>query len=243
VKTLLEFCWGLTLYLSNNDNEHKLANIVNDKIFENLDEDGIEFSRDLKIVFCKALRSIAFVRDAHLRFLNYNAKDLERNKQYWDQIGQLLSFSKDALPLQIISFLGFGSLGNATSFLSNSLNQSISSPTMPTLFLTNFILYGIVGIIVVTVGSRIVGYFYVGSQQKKIENKQKDYYHKNLKKETTESLFYLYQDIKRLFEQHNLKDDDMFKWPDKYIKEFIYNNILPPDNILWYPAQRTPEYQ
>lgn len=44
-------------------------------------------------------------------------------------------------------------------------------------------------------------------------------------KETTDSLIYLYQDIERLFKQHNLKDDEIFNQSPDDIKEFINKNI------------------
>jgi hypothetical protein len=97
-------------------------------------------------------------------------------------------------------------------------------------------------IIVATVGARIVGYYYVRSLEKKLEINREIIIKTNLK-ETTDSLFYLYQDIERLFKHHNLKDDEIFNQSPDDIKEFINKNILPPDDISWYPAQRAPEYQ
>jgi hypothetical protein len=68
--------------------------------------------------------------------------------------------------------------------------------------LTRVLLYGIVRIIVATVGARIVGYHYVRSLEKKLEINTEIIIKTNLK-ETTDSLFYLYQDIEGLFKQHN----------------------------------------
>ena len=69
-------------------------------IFDNLDKYDDEFSRNLKIILSKALRTTAFTRDAHVRYLTTNAQDLVKKKEYWDQFSQLASFSKEGLPLQ-----------------------------------------------------------------------------------------------------------------------------------------------
>jgi hypothetical protein len=107
IKTILEYYWGLTLHLSYDKKQNQLGQMLNKNTLLILDSHNAEFSRDLKMTLSKTIRSIAFVRDAHVKYMNYKFQDLGRHKRVLDRVSQLLSFKESGLSLQIITFFIF----------------------------------------------------------------------------------------------------------------------------------------
>jgi hypothetical protein len=295
------------------EKQNKLGEDFSKAIFENLDKYDDEFSRNLKMILSKALRTIAFTRDAHVRYLTVNAKDLANKKEYWDQFSQLASFSKEGLPLQVLSFFGFGSLGDATGFIKDLLNSTpivtnVTHPISPqslangshglsnnvtvalnkiahtlgnatqssvnfthglsnnvtvalnkiahvvnathpstattttsssTTFFTNFVIYGVAGLVAAIVILRIASYLYLRWQENKYKIKQENYYKDEFKEDMAQSLFYFFIDLRALFWQHygNNYSEDIITWSDEQVKSFISINILPPDDLQWAVQQ------
>jgi hypothetical protein len=65
------------------------------------------------------------------------------------------------------------------------------------------------GLVIVTISLIVlyfVGYQYFKGQEDTIRNEQKDYYRYEYKKQMTETLFRLYQDLEKVFKQYNLKE-------------------------------------
>lgn len=180
--------------------------------------------------------------------LNSNAKDLTDKKQFWDDMTQLASFSKEGLPMQVLSFLGAGSLAELYKLLSptsplNPITQSmqnIPSNFFATLSLSNFLLAGAIGVVVVTAVLRVIGNIYLNNQKGRIQKVQVNYYNDQFKGQMRDSLFNFYNDIKELvktyfpnYEKSRMYKNDIMEWSDDQVKELIYNKILPPNNLNW----------
>jgi hypothetical protein len=117
VKSMVEFCWAMTFNLSHVVQQNDLGKIFNTEFFKMLENSNAKFSNDFTLRLAQNLRTMAFTRDAHVRLLNSNAKDLAEKRKFWADITQLASFSKEGLPMQIISFLGAGSFAQLYKLL------------------------------------------------------------------------------------------------------------------------------
>ena len=92
-----------------------------------------------------------------------------------------------------------------------------------------FVFFGILGVIAVTVGFRIITHFYLsGWKENKIKAKQNEYWVNNYIKDMANILCCLYKDITRLLyseEKSLVRDND--------VREWIKNEILPIAKIDW----------
>jgi hypothetical protein len=230
VKNLVQLCWGLTLNLSHIEQQNKIGQTLTEQIIKLLGEDvDKSFLRNLTMTLAQAQRTIAFARDAHVRYLEANAKDLADKKTFWNDVTQLASFSKEGLPVQILSFLGVGSFG--------ALQNMVKIGDTGLNFSTSFIMFGVLGIMAVYGALKVVGHFYVKSKEKTILKKQNRYYTHNFKRDMTSCLFNFYKDVRELVKIYYADCypaiNEFDGQTDGQIKSYIYNYMLPSSNINW----------
>ena len=248
VKSVVKLCWGMTLNLSHIKQQNEIGSELNKQLFsllgENIDK---AFLRNLIMVLSQSLRTIAFSRDAHVRHLNEKALSLTEKEIFWNELTQLASFSKEGLPVQILAFLGGGSAGvlnfisqlinpRASEAISNATHALQPSSSLEPIFITNFILYGVIGVIVATFVLKAIGWFYIRRQKKKVEKGQNDYYKDRFINDMIESLYNFYVDIKDLTDKYypSYPDINEFKGQtEDQIKSYIRHKILPSDKIEW----------
>jgi hypothetical protein len=170
------------------------------------------------------------------------------------------------------TFLGFGSLGDATGYLKdllkptplvtnvthglsnnatlglNKIAHALNATQLPTIttttssstsYFTNFIIYGVAGLVAAIVALRVISYIYLGFKEKRYKLSQEKYYKEEFKEDMAKSLFYFFLDLKDLFNRHyeNNYDEDILTWNYNQVKSFILHNILPPDDLQWAVQQ------
>lgn len=122
VRSMVKLCWGLTLNLSHFEQQNKIGADLKERIFGLLDYSiDKSFLRNLTMILAQTLRTMAFTRDAHVRMVDDQARILKEKEKFWRDITQMASFSKEGLPIQVLSFLGLGSFG----VIGNSLGSWI----------------------------------------------------------------------------------------------------------------------
>jgi hypothetical protein len=258
LRSLVKFCWGLTLNLSHNKQQNEIGKNLKEKVFEFLCKDAtsnidLSFLSNLIMIMSKTMRNMAFARDAHVRTLDAYAREVAETKKFWNDLTELTSFSKQGLPVQILSFLGFGSAGTLETAAEDQaipiitpFSQMIQNfPNFSTeqYLITSFILFGVLGVIFATVILKIIGYLYISYKRKKIEKIQDVYYKTSYKKDMADILYIFYIEAKELVRNYYDKSyvatkmDEFNGMTETALKRYILNSILPPSKIHW------PEWQ
>jgi hypothetical protein len=147
------------------------------------------------------------------------------------------------------------SSANVTHGLSNNatlgltkIAHALNATQLPTIttttssstsYFTNFIIYGVAGLVAAIVALRVISYIYLGFKEKRYKLSQEKYYKEEFKEDMAKSLFYFFLDLKDLFNRHyeNNYDEDILTWNYNQVKSFILHNILPPDDLQWAVQQ------
>jgi hypothetical protein len=110
VTNALNMCWGLTLKFSHESQQQEMGKEYFTKIMEKLNLTPIEktFLAELEMILAKTTRNMGLIRVASIRHLERQAREYNDLKELLTAIGEL-SFSKESIPLKILSFLSFGS--------------------------------------------------------------------------------------------------------------------------------------
>jgi len=243
VKSILELCWGLTLNLSHEKQQQDLGKLFAEQfaqIFANRErgsEDAL-FLQNLSMTLAGTVRNIGFVRENHVRFLNYTAQEFTEKMQNLKKVADFTSFSGSGLYAKVASFLGIGSLADLLS----SVSGLVSSVGYWLTLILVFFFVGLLGALGVTLAVRK---HYSDKKQesmkKEIENKQNDYWVHQFKPRMTDQLYILLSEIKRLIEKYYpekrdviIGNDHLLKMEDtEEVKEVISSQILPPDSLTW----------
>jgi len=98
VKSMVEYCWGMTFSLSHQAQQNDLGKMFNEqfKDIRKVKSQDADFLTEVILRLATTLRTIAFIRDAHVRVLNSNARDLAEKRKFWADITQLASRWKEA---------------------------------------------------------------------------------------------------------------------------------------------------
>jgi len=236
VKSILELCWGLTLNLSHETQQQDLGKIFAEQftqIFakhEKNPEDAV-FLENLVMALAKTVRNIGFVRENHVRYLEYTAQEFTEKMRNLNDAADFTSFSGSGLYSKIVSFLGIGSLADLVS----SVGQSL------TLILLFFVA-GVIGALMVTLMVRA----YHSDKRKKnmetmIEDEQNNYWVTKFKPGMVDQLYILFSETKALIEKYYpekdamINNDDLLRMSMQELKDVIRNDILPPDSLTWPP--------
>jgi hypothetical protein len=110
VTNALHMCWGLTLKFSSDSLQQELGKEYLSKIMENVNSiAGIRksFLAELGMILARTTRNLGLIRLASIRHLEREAREYRDLKELLTSISEL-SFSKESIPLKIVSFLGFG---------------------------------------------------------------------------------------------------------------------------------------
>lgn len=120
VDSTLHLAWGLTLYLSGEEKQNKLAtelksnllaSFLSDKTDKIYDDDW-RYAQNLIAVISAYLRRMGFEKEVYDRYLNAEKDRLTGITEYWKNVGDMTSFSTESTIIRVTSFLGIGSTGN-----------------------------------------------------------------------------------------------------------------------------------
>lgn len=128
VTDCVHMCWGLSLRFSHEAQMQEIGKEYFTKLNEKLDSiPNIDksFVTELYMILTRTTRNMGLVRLAHVRHLEKEARDYGELEQLLNSISDL-SFSKESIPLKLISFFGFGS-GISHIFDLNPFKGTISN--------------------------------------------------------------------------------------------------------------------
>lgn len=234
-RSIIDLAWGLTLNLSHEQPQRDLGKNFEAEFFKLLsslatNREQMVFAENLMMAVTKTIRNMAFVRESHVAYLDGLATDLQEKSQTLKEISGITELTKQGLSPKIISFLlaGGGVIAAAQSTSPLVLLLSAAGGVaISTLF---------------TFGLKPVSSYYRNQAKTKIEAEQKDYWLKHFKPDMTNLLYNLYLDIRTLadhFPGH--VRDDWGTWGEERLKQFINNEILPPDFQYWLVPEKSVE--
>jgi hypothetical protein len=242
VKGILELCWGLSLNLSSEKAQRELGESFKEQLFKALanrerSPDEVTFFDNLLMALSAAIRNIGFVRENHVRYIDFKAHQLAQEEQNLNQTADFFSFSGSGLYTKIASFLGIGSaldLANAW--------RSYQSLGFQATDIAIFLVAGLFGVIVVTGIVRLYRYVKGKRGQLQAEKDLNAYWLNNYKPDMSAVLYTLVMDIRKLAAIYSSdswspisKDDDLLTGTAKQVKRLINDEILPPDSLAWLP--------
>jgi hypothetical protein len=233
---ILAMCWGLSMNFSHESQQAELGKTFTNKFLE-MFADAEKNARDkafvqnLSMDIFGTLRSLGFIRENHVSYLDYQSDRLTRRRQSLEQIGSLTSFSGSGLYTKIASFVGVGSLAQ----LAGQFN-------LPQFYIPLFAAAGIGGAFLLTLLVSI----YVGrtddSWVQNLRSNSTEYWKKHFKPDVTQQLKFLLRQVKSLIQEYYpdeketiIEHDELLKMDDSQVEAIISNEILPPDGLLWSP--------
>jgi hypothetical protein len=231
-RSIVELAWGLTLNFSHEQPQRDLGKSFETEFLKMLDGPGASreekaFLQNLLMAITKTVRNMGFVRENHVAFLDELAINMQDRSETLDGVAGLTEFSKQGLPTKILSFL----VGGGAVVASQPTSQAV---------LLAATAGGIAFSTGITVALKSVREYYRRIEKKKIEANQKTYWLKHFKPDMTGLLYNLYLDVKALLSAYpGYVRDDWSEWDEKLLKEFIDDQILPPDFLYW-PAPTKP---
>jgi hypothetical protein len=155
------------------------------------------FVQNLVMSLAKNVRNIGFVRENHVRYLNFMSDELGQTIQFYDEIADFASTSNSSIITKLISFLGVGS----------TVDLATKGGGLTPLDVAIFTVSGLIGAALVTI---LLKYFRNGKIQteyQKIREKQDEYWRKNFKMDMASQLFIQYSEFVELVERY---------YPDRY---------------------------
>ncbi len=239
-KNILELCWGLTLNLSHEEPQRELGKTFNEQFTRIINdrEDSAEdtlFLENLLMVLAKTVRNIGFIRDEHVRFLDFRANEFAEERQNLNDIADFTSFSGSGLYAKIASFLGVGSVVDLWKGLG-----------YPAVDIPLFFVAGLAGAILVTLSTHLYSKATQKKWEKKIETEQNNYWVNRFKPEMTYQLYILLGEIRVLVEKYYpqnkdeiIHNDELLMMDDEQLIWIIADDILPPDGLTWPPYLKT----
>lgn len=196
-----------------------------------------DFIRNLMMTLSGTVRSMAFVRDVHVQYLDFNSDRLTRRRQNVEQIANFASFTGSGGFAKIGSFIGAGSL---IDFLAKLHYPQSDLPL--------FALAGVIGAFLVTLAVRVYVSQTDDTWTKSITDDQNKYWREHFKKDMETELFNLWLGIKELvqrFYPDAVADiqarDPCLRMSELEVREIISKRILPPDSLSWPPFILTPQ--
>jgi len=224
--------WGLTLKLSHEGPQREFGKMLETEFLKILDhhennQAQDEFMRNLLSAIGKAMRNMGFVRDGHVRYLDYLGRQLKEKEDNWKSLGDYRSLSKAGLPAKLIPLLGIGSSSVAGL---NAVGVQIA------LNLLTSTTFGIIASSLVTFLFGRLREARIEEEREKIKEKGNRFWKEDFKPDMVRVLYSLHNDIKALFEKYYSKaKDETFDWNEETLTKFISNEVLPPDGITWPP--------
>ena len=254
-KSLLQMCWSMTLNFSSETQEQALGAIFNSeysdqfkqifspRLTTNLDDTESIFLLNLQMSMASSIRNLGLMRQTHTEYLTFNEERRLEQRQNVEDIADYGSLEDSGLIAKIGSFLGVGSFATIAGYLNHQQQLPVLIPL--------FALGGVLGAVAVTVGAKIYVILTEDSWDRKTRQEQNRYWKEHYKKDVTNELYYFYTTILGLIDKFYpvsqrdeiVKNDEFLRWSEYpvYIKKLISDQILPPDNLQWFPIIPTPQ--
>jgi hypothetical protein len=267
VDSTLHLAWGLTLFLSHDDKQGTLADQLKERLlasfqFEKLDSNGVRYVNNLITVISAYLRRMGFEKETYDEYLNAEKEKLERVTKYWQNVGDMTSFSTESTIIKVTSFLGIGSSGeflikwlqsfeqetkqavvNATQTATQlnatqtatQLNATQTDTQLYSMPEIGYILiFGSIGLFTSIIFSKWFGSYRVEKARARTLSRQQEYWKKIVRTNYQEGLVHLYNDIKILVDSHYSGYTEPIL-SEKGKVEQVIDEILPREVIYVMP--------
>jgi hypothetical protein len=231
VTTVVSMCWGLTLKLSHETQQEKLGNKFMEEIENSLRIDAKfrQCHSQFNMILARTMRNLAFLRQAHIRHLNRKTREYLELRDLLNSIGDI-AFSKESIPLKLISFFGGGLL----SISKIPFKEGVESVIL-------FVLFGLIGIFVINILFKIGAYVYLHIKEEKLRKKQNEYYKDKYRNDMARALYNYSEDIKNLLKRFydytknntTVEDDPLLVKCKEQAEEYIKEKVLPSVEIDW----------
>jgi len=107
------------------------------------DVHAIRYLDNVSSLLFSFIESIAFERCFYYQYARTCEKKRTHSIDYWNDLADMTSFSKDGIVLRIVSFLG---IGGGISLMNNP-----TSTDSNTQFIGTFLLFGFIGLVIVVI--------------------------------------------------------------------------------------------
>jgi len=236
---ILAMCWGSTMNFSHEAQQDELGKTFTDTFLQMFADAGKNsptdqaFMQNLQMEIFGTLRSLGFIRENHVIYLDYQADKLTRRRQSLEQIGNLASFSGSGLFSKIGSFVGVGSVA-----------ELVLKFNLPQFYIPLFAAAGIGGAALLTIGVAIYVSHTDDSWVTKLTSKNNEYWKTRFKPDVTHQLLFLFRQIESLIKEYYPNANEIFEHDEllnmsehdeKLVEAIIANEILPPDDLIWAP--------
>ena len=260
VLSILELSWGLTLSLSHEEGQRSLGKAFTDRVMKGLEAAGKNpdpktkwFLDNLTMALSKTARDLGFVRDTHVRKLDYNVEEYVHRQKVVNDLRSASVTTAEGVLTKVSSGLGLGTLAGTLA----SKFPEFGNPYF--LFLTA-IFFGVLGSFIIPQGVawRLDSRLEDWKNKKKCE--QEKYWRETFKPEMAKVIRHFHNDVVYLvqcsFEKYwqanqrrpefQTKEDATIEDKKKndathdWLDDFIRDRILPSDTLEWplYPSVR-----
>jgi len=233
---ILNLAWSLILNLSVHDKDVE----VGKKVLREWSElhsrkpGSIKDSKYLDHIFCLLfgfVESIAFERYFYYEYIQTQEKIRKQTIDYWNDLADMASFSKDGIILRIASFLGIGGGG----FLGIRNLLHINSPNYNTPYIGIFLLSGFGGLVATVVLFKHLRTGKVNSIISSTLDQEQNYWYK-VRDNYKENLNEMCKNVMRI---QDLYYRGAKKYDDNEIKDII-EKILPQRELYFLDTIQKP---
>ncbi len=190
------------------------------------------FVQNLVMSLAKNVRDIGFVRENHVRYLDFMSQQLGQTIQFYDDVADFTSTSSSSIITKAVSFLGVGSVVDLAAQGNSLTDRNIAI----------FTIFGLVGAAVITILLKYASNGRIETEYKKVEKTQNDYWRNHFKMDMASQLLIQYKEYAELVERYYpdqferiKKEDSLLSSSEDGAWEVIWNDILPSDRITWPP--------
>jgi predicted house-cleaning noncanonical NTP pyrophosphatase (MazG superfamily) len=227
IENILQYCWGMTMFFSHEKQQREVIAKLNDEILKIITKYDDELIPRFMMIMSGTLRNLGFAREAHVRYLRNESRKYENKRDLLEDISDL-ALSKESVPVKLASFFGAG-LTSLFPNISVGLESLINAAPGVEKVLS-FVVFGLLGILVVSVLFRIFTFFFLKLQEKKVRVEQNVYWNDKYLDNMAGILYVLYENIFDLLGE-DLKPKS--KPEEKDVKATIIEKILPKLQIDW----------
>jgi hypothetical protein len=213
IVAVLNLAWSLILNLSGNEKDIDIGK----EVLKNLNKfqthriekpSSTKGSTYLNNVFCLLfgfVESIAFERYFYYQYYHTQEKIRMQTINYWNDLADMASFSKDGTILRIAGFLGVG--GGANVLRNLISNGGISATTSYDIGI--FLLFGFIGLVGIVIMVKYLRTWQIRETVSSTLGAEQDYWQSTARKNYKKNLEELYRNIERIQKRYypNYKEE------------------------------------
>ena len=187
----------------------------------------------LNNIFCLLfgfVESIAFERYFYYQYYHTQEKIRMQTINYWNDLADMASFSKDGTILRIAGFLGVG--GGANVLRSLISNEDISATTSYDIGV--FLLFGFIGLVGIVIMVKYLRTWQIRKTVSSTLGAEQDYWECTARQNYKKNLKELYHDVEQIQKRYypNYKEESAGEELDENKLDKITDRILPQTKLF-----------